>query len=103
MSVRQSVVAVHRSIQEEEMMSLKIGWKLLLAITVFTLPLRIATAQGTGTLRGTVIDSTSQQPVPGAQVWLGGPTRATSTDAAGVYRFTGVPAGPASVRVQRIG
>src|SRR3954463_539765 len=85
------------------MRNLKIGWNLLLALAVFTLPLRVATAQGTGSVRGTVVDSTSQQPVAGAQVLLVGTNRATSTDAAGVSRFTGVPAGQASVRVQRIG
>ncbi|HEY1953321.1 MAG TPA: TonB-dependent receptor [Gemmatimonadaceae bacterium] len=85
------------------MKSLKIGWKLLMFIAAFTLPLRLATAQGTGVLRGTVIDSTSQQPVAGAQVQLVGTNRATSTDASGVYRFSGVPAGATTVRVQRIG
>src|SRR3954469_20840697 len=85
------------------MRNLKIGWNLLLALAVFKLPLRVATAQGTGSVRGTVIDSTSQQPVAGAQVQLVGTNRATSTDAAGVYRFAGVPAGQATVRVQRIG
>src|SRR3982751_799383 len=89
--------------RRREMRNLKIGWKLLLALAVFTLPLRVGTAQGTGSLRGTVSDSTSQQPVAGAQVQLVGTNRATSTDAAGVYRFTGVPSGQASVRVQRIG
>src|SRR3954467_9334405 len=85
------------------MRNLKIGWNLLLALAVFTLPLRVATAQGTGSVRGTVIDSTSPQPVAAAQVQLVGTNRATSTDAAGVYRFAGVPAGQATVRVQRIG
>src|SRR3954465_4842841 len=85
------------------MRNLKIGWNLLLALAVFTLPLRVATAQGTGSVRGTVIDSTSQQPVAGAQVQLVGTNRGTFTDAAGVYRFTDVAAGQATVRVQRIG
>jgi TonB-linked SusC/RagA family outer membrane protein len=85
------------------MTSLKIGWKLLMAIAVFVLPLRIAAAQGSGTVRGTVVDSTSQQPVAGAQVSLVGTNRVTTTDASGVFRFTGVAAGPATIRVQRIG
>ena len=89
--------------EEEEMRSLKIGWSFLLAISAFALPLRVATAQGTGTLRGTVIDSTSQQPVAGAQVQLVGTNRGTFTDASGVYRFTDVALGSATVRVQRIG
>jgi TonB-linked SusC/RagA family outer membrane protein len=82
---------------------LKIGWSFLLAIAALALPLRIATAQGSGGVRGTVTDSTSQQPVAGAQVQLVGTNRGTFTDAAGVYRFTDVPAGQATVRVQRIG
>jgi TonB-linked SusC/RagA family outer membrane protein len=82
---------------------LKVGWKLLALLAVVVLPLRGLAAQGTGVLRGTVIDSTSQQPVAGAQVQLVGTNRVTSTDAAGVYRFAGVPLGSATVRVQRIG
>ncbi|HJP67856.1 MAG TPA: TonB-dependent receptor [Sphingomicrobium sp.] len=85
------------------MRSLKIGWKFLVIVAVALLPLRTAHAQGTGTLRGTVLDSASQQPVGGAQVQLVGTNRSTFTDASGVYRFTGVSAGPATVRVQKIG
>ncbi|HKR07968.1 MAG TPA: SusC/RagA family TonB-linked outer membrane protein [Gemmatimonadaceae bacterium] len=85
------------------MRSLKIGWKFLVVAAVALLPLRTARAQGTGTLRGTVVDSTTQQPVGGAQVQLVGTNRVTFTDASGVYRFTGVTAGSATVRVQKIG
>jgi TonB-linked SusC/RagA family outer membrane protein len=85
------------------MRSLKIGWRLLMVLAMVVLPLRAIVAQGTGVLRGTVIDSTSQQPVAGAQVQLVGTNRATYTDASGVYRLTGVAVGPATVRVQRIG
>src|SRR2546423_1413267 len=85
------------------MRSLKIGWKFLVVVAVALLPLRTALAQGTGTLRGTVVDSTTQQPVGGAQVQLVGTNRATFTDASGVYRFTGVASGAATVRVQKIG
>src|SRR5256714_3255476 len=85
------------------MRSLKIGWKFLVVVAAALLPLRTAHAQGTGTLRGTVVDSTTQQPVGGAQVQLVGTNRVTFTDASGVYRFTGVTAGSATVRVQKIG
>jgi TonB-linked SusC/RagA family outer membrane protein len=86
------------------MRNLKIGWKLFVITAVaIALPLRTVTAQTTGTLRGTVIDSTSHQPVPGAQIQLVGTNRATLTDASGVYTLTGVPVGSATVRVQRIG
>ena len=86
------------------MRNLRIGWKLIvIAALAFVLPMRTVAAQATGTLRGTVTDSTSHQPVPGAQVQLVGTNRSTFTDAAGVYTLTGVPVGPATVRVQRIG
>jgi len=86
------------------MRSPKIGWKLIvIAAMAVLLPLRTAAAQATGTLRGTVVDSTSHQPVPGAQVQLVGTNRSTFTDASGVYVLTGVPVGPVTVRVQRIG
>ena len=85
------------------MRSLKIGWKFLVVVAVALLPLRAAYAQGTGTLRGTVVDSTTQQPIGGAQVQLVGTNRTTFTDASGVYRFSGVDAGTATVRVQKIG
>jgi TonB-linked SusC/RagA family outer membrane protein len=85
------------------MKSLKIGWKFLVVAAVALLPLRIAHAQGTGTIRGTVVDSTTQQPIGGAQVQLVGTNRTTFTDASGVYRFTGVTAGAATVRIQKIG
>jgi len=86
------------------MRNLKVGWKLfLLAVMAAAMPLRQATAQGTGTVRGTVMDSTSQQPVAGAQVSLVGTNRIAYTDASGVYRFTGVAPGAVTVRAQRIG
>jgi TonB-linked SusC/RagA family outer membrane protein len=85
------------------MRSLKIGWKFLLLAAVAALPLRSAHAQGTGIVRGTVLDSTTQQPVGGAQVQLVGTNRTAFTDASGVYRFTGVAPGTATVRVQKIG
>ena len=85
------------------MRSLKIGWKFLVVAAVALLPLRTAQAQGTGTIRGTVVDSTTQQPVGGAQVQLVGTNRTTFTDASGVYRFTGVAAGTTTVRIQKIG
>ncbi|HEV7387953.1 MAG TPA: TonB-dependent receptor [Gemmatimonadaceae bacterium] len=86
------------------MRNLKVGWMLfVLALTVSAMPLRQALGQGTGTVRGTVIDSTSQQPVAGAQVSLVGSNRIAYTDASGNYRFTGVAAGPVTVRAQRIG
>src|SRR2546423_2253455 len=81
----------------------KVGWKFLVVALLSVIPLQRVAAQGTGTVRGTVIDSTSHQPVAGAQVQLVGTNRATFTDATGVYTIAGVPAGSATLRVQRIG
>jgi TonB-linked SusC/RagA family outer membrane protein len=62
-----------------------------------------AGAQGTGIVRGTVSDSMSQRPVPGAQVAIVGGTLGALTNDDGVYVIRGVPVGAATVRVQRIG
>jgi len=86
------------------MRKLSWSWKLLAIAAIFAaLPLRQITAQGAGVVRGVVLDSVSQQPVAGAQVQLVGTNRSVSTDASGVYTISGVPEGPATLRVQRIG
>jgi hypothetical protein len=66
-------------------------------------PVSIAAAQATGTIRGTVTDSTNQRGVPGVQVTVVGTTRGTVTNDAGVYTLAAVPAGAVSVRAQRLG
>ena len=82
----------------------KVSWKLFVFMLLGLLaPVQRAAAQATGTVRGTVIDSASRQPVSGAQVQLIGTNRTTFTDASGVYTIAGVPAGSATLRVQRIG
>ena len=85
------------------MKKLRIGWSLCLVVALAFLPMRAVTAQETGILRGTVLDSTSQQPVAGAQVQLVGTNRVVTTNTAGVYTLSGVPEGPATLRIQRIG
>jgi TonB-linked SusC/RagA family outer membrane protein len=60
-------------------------------------------AQASGTIRGTVSDSATRQPIPGVSVVVVGSTRGALTDAAGRYIIRAVPSGSASVRAQRIG
>ena len=62
-----------------------------------------ALAQGTATIRGTVVDSSSRQPIPGVQVGVVGSSLGALTDASGRYLIRGVAAGSHSVRAQRIG
>lgn len=66
-------------------------------------PASIARAQATGTIRGSVTDSTNRRGVPGVQVTIAGTTRGTVTNDDGVYTLTAVPAGAATVHAQRIG
>jgi TonB-linked SusC/RagA family outer membrane protein len=62
-----------------------------------------ATAQQTGTVRGTVTDSASSRGIGGAQVTVTGSTRGGLTNDAGEYVIRDVPAGTVTMRVQRIG
>lgn len=62
-----------------------------------------AQAAGTGTITGRVIDRSSQQPVPGANVRIVGTQRGTQTQDNGTFRLAGVPAGQVQVQAQRIG
>ena len=55
----------------------------------------------TGTVRGRVTDQSSQLPLRGATVRLGGATAETRVD--GAYLLTGVPAGTDTLRVTMIG
>lgn len=62
-----------------------------------------AVAQGSGTITGTVTDSSTRQGIAGAQIQVVGTTRGTLTNASGEYTIGGVPAGTVTVRAQRIG
>jgi iron complex outermembrane receptor protein len=59
-------------------------------------------AQATGTIGGTVTDS-SGHPIVNAQVQIENAARQTVTDSSGRFRLTGVAAGTVNVRVKRIG
>lgn len=60
-------------------------------------------AQGTGAIRGQVMEAGTQRPVAGAQVFLTGTTRGTVTDARGNFLIPGVAPGSYEVQVQMIG
>jgi len=66
-------------------------------------PAGIARAQATGTIRGTVTDSSSRRGVPGVQVTISGTTRGAVTNDAGAYTLAAVPAGAVTIRAQRLG
>jgi len=60
-------------------------------------------AQATGSIRGTVMESATRQPLPGASVSVVGTTRSAVTDEAGQYTIAGVPAGRVRVRAAMLG
>jgi TonB-linked SusC/RagA family outer membrane protein len=64
---------------------------------------RVATAQGTGTIRGRVIEAGSQRPITDAQVSIVGTQVGAITNAAGDYVIANAPVGAQQVRVRRIG
>ncbi|MBF9219562.1 TonB-dependent receptor [Hymenobacter ruricola] len=62
-----------------------------------------ASAQSTATLRGTVADSLSGQPVAGVSVGLQGRPGGTATDALGNFRLEGLTPGTYALRVGALG
>jgi len=81
----------------------RIRFCIVLALVVSVLPFAAARGQGSGVIRGRVSDSTTHQPIVGAQVQVEGSSRSATTDAAGQYTLAGIPSGQATIRVQRIG
>lgn len=62
-----------------------------------------ASAQGTGVIRGKVVDTEGSLPVPSAPITIVGTRLGGITDNNGAYVIQGVPAGPQTVRFARIG
>jgi TonB-linked SusC/RagA family outer membrane protein len=60
-------------------------------------------AQGQGAVQGTVVDSSSGQPIPSVQVTIAGTSLGTITSADGSFRIDGVSEGQHTVRARRIG
>lgn len=75
----------------------------LVALVALAGSARTARAQATGTIRGTVTDSTNQRGVPGVQVTVVGTTRGAVTGDDGAYTLAAIPAGTVTVRAQRLG
>ncbi len=79
------------------------SWALLgLSLAVVASP-PPAAAQGTASVTGRVVDSVAAQPISGVRVTIAGRANGTLTDHDGRYLLQGLAAGPATVRVQRIG
>src|SRR5512146_906649 len=69
---------------------------------VFLLAARVAVAQATGAIEGTVTAGTNQ-PIGDVQIHLVGTSRAARTDDAGHFRIPGLAPATYQVRAQRIG
>ncbi|HEX6370646.1 MAG TPA: SusC/RagA family TonB-linked outer membrane protein [Longimicrobium sp.] len=78
------------------------GLRLLTAVGLLFAAAPSLHAQATGTIRGTVVDAASRQPLGGTSVSVVGTTRSGVTDAEGQFTLT-VPAGRARVRAARLG
>ncbi len=79
----------------------------LAALGPISLLASVAAAQGTGTLRGSVVDSVTHQPIARVlvlpSVSAEGSVSAALTDATGHFTFTNVPAGTLQIRYKRPG
>ena len=62
-----------------------------------------AFAQGTGVVKGTIVDSASRRPIEAAQVVIAGTTIGSVTNPTGQYIIRNVPAGSHIVRATRLG
>lgn len=76
----------------------------LLALLAFSLTISLTHAQtNTGVVQGQVFNATSGSALVNARVTLRGLDREATTDEGGVFRITGVPAGPTTIDISYIG
>src|SRR5688500_20105695 len=80
--------------------SRRVLWSLSFA---FILCPAIAAAQGTGTIRGRVTETSTGAPVVSAQIRVEGTTLGALTGSDGTYTITGVPAGAQFISNRRVG
>jgi TonB-linked SusC/RagA family outer membrane protein len=85
---------------EDDRMTRGTTW--LLTAAVGLAPSALVAQATTGTITGRVVDRETRQPLVAVQVFVS-PTRGATTNEAGEYRITGVPAGTVTVRTRRIG
>src|SRR5688500_5533184 len=72
-------------------------------LALLAAPLGAAHAQGTGTIRGRVMDASSQRPIPEASVNVAGTTLGAVTNSNGDYVIANAPAGQREVIARRLG
>ena len=75
---------------------------MLAALWLLAMP-AAALAQGTGSIRGTVVDAATQRPLAGVQVVVQGSTLGVLTDAQGAFQIANVPVGERVVRASMVG
>ncbi|MEO6529240.1 MAG: SusC/RagA family TonB-linked outer membrane protein [Gemmatimonadaceae bacterium] len=81
-----------------------VGFRFLLAGTaMLVLAAPLSAQQSTGIVTGRVVDRQTTRPLAAAQVRVSGTNRGASTDEAGSFRITGLPAGATILIAQRIG
>ena len=71
-------------------------------VTAFVAVAPVA-GQGRGAIVGTVLDASTNAPLPGANVLVGSTTLGTSTDEQGRFVISGVPVGPWTLSASMIG
>ncbi|MFB6273654.1 MAG: SusC/RagA family TonB-linked outer membrane protein [Salinibacter sp.] len=76
--------------------------KVLTVLILLALP-ATALAQDTGTIAGTVVDSTTSEPLPGVNVTVQGLNIGAATGANGQFEISGVPAGEQTLIASYVG
>lgn len=78
-------------------------WSCVLCMGLLAAWAEAASAQATGTIRGTVVESGTRRPVAGVQVLIPGTDRGGLSNAAGEFMVLNVPVGEAQLRTSMIG
>lgn len=92
-----------RSVQQQWRRGSRAAWLGAALLAGWLAAVGPAAAQGGGSLRGRVLDATTNAPIVGAQVVLPTLNRGIATGADGRFSLTGLPAGPLRVAVSHAG